>query len=136
MQPLNKDGSRGKDGNPKGWDSANASYDVYYEGERITCKGVPENVTILNGKILKIAPISNPISVSRDVCYLIHKESTKLVFAPPALMNDNAKLLNAGDFTFRVKRWDDEKYDRHNIRLDIMWGIKVIRPELIIKIIL
>lgn len=124
--------------NPKGWTKEAASYDVYYEGKRIVNKGALEadNKGITSGQILRISPISHPITVSRDVCYLIHKESTKLVFAPPAPLDEKSKMLNTGEFAFTITQWINYEEKRKNISLDVMWGIKVIRPELIIKIIL
>jgi hypothetical protein len=121
---------------PKEWKDENASYDVYLEGKLLPIDDKEVLKELLNNKILEIYPISNPLIVSRNVGYYIHKEAVKLVIAPPAPLDEKSKLMNTGDFTFRVTQWTDYAYDKVNVKMDIMWGVKVIRPELIIKIIM
>lgn len=121
-------------GASKEWADKNRSYEAYLEGEHLTKNKVTE---IINKKDnFEIYPISNPLIVSRNVGYYIHKEAVKLVIAPPAPLDEKSKLMNTGDFTFRVTQWTDYAYDKVNVKMDIMWGVKVIRPELIIKIIM
>ncbi len=120
----------------KEWKDENASYDVYLEGKLLPIDDKEVLKKLLENRILEIYPISNPLIVSRNVGYYIHKEAVKLVIAPPAPLDEKSKLMNTGDFTFRVTQWTDYAYDKVNVKMDIMWGVKVIRPELIIKIIM
>ena len=122
-------------GSQKEWGVKNEKYEVYFEGEHLV--NVDQiNKIIGNKSNLEIYPISNPLIVSRNVGYYIHKEAVKLVIAPPAPLDEKAKLMNTGDFTFRITQWTEYASDTVNVKMDIMWGVKVIRPELIIKIIM
>lgn len=121
---------------PKSWGDRNSKYDVYFEGSLLPVDEASKLKGALDGKIVEIYPISNPLIVSRNVGYYIHKEAVKLVIAPQPPMDNQMKIIRTDDFAFSVETYRDRDHQKVKTRLDIMWGVKVIRPELIIKIIM
>ena len=130
-------------GAQKKWADKNTRYDVYFEGVQLDIdssgnSGDKDKLKEAFNKsvVLEIYPISNPLIVSRNLGYYIHKEAVKLVIAPQPPMDNQMKIIKTEDFAFSVETYRDRDNQKVKTRLDIMWGVKVIRPELIIKIIM